>query len=524
MVDLATLVKDWGGHLDSQAAASSSGAGADVLRVRLDSRLVQVGDLFVALEGRSNDGSQFALEALARGASAILAPAALKPDWHKDQAVPVWIHPQARSIAGHVAAQLLGHPSRGMFVAAVTGTNGKTTTAHLIAQLLACCGKRSGVLGTSGNRLADGQVREATHTTPDAPSLQEWVALHRSLGGDALALEASSHALDQERLAGLDVAVAVFTNLTRDHLDYHGSMQAYAAAKRRLFEHLTPKGCAVVRADDPWSATMIQAARQQGARVITYSTRSDADLVARDVAIGPTGTRFTIQGMGIHSTGVSVPLMGRYNVENTLAAIAAVLVGGASPSTLLAGLASVSSAPGRLERVPLDAPFEVYVDYAHTPDALAHVLATLREACAADPASQGAGRRRLICVFGCGGDRDQGKRAPMGKIASELCDLVVVTSDNPRSEDARGIAEQIFAGVAPCAAHVVAELDRRAAIARAMRGALAGDVILVAGKGHETTQEIAGTKTAFDDRVVCQEVWASGASSTRSGAGRQREQ
>ena len=207
MVDLRSLVKDLGGHLETQAQASLDAQGADVLRVRLDSRQVQAGDLFVALEGSSQNGSRYALDALARGACAILSQAPLEPAWQREQTVPVWIHPRARAIAGHVAAQLLGHPSRGMFVVAVTGTNGKTTTAHLISQLMAACGKRSGVLGTSGNRLADGQLRPATHTTPDAPSLQEWVALHRSLGGDALALEASSHALDQERLAGLDVDV-----------------------------------------------------------------------------------------------------------------------------------------------------------------------------------------------------------------------------------------------------------------------------------------------------------------------------
>ncbi len=496
MVDLDQLVRDHGGGL---VHAGRSRAVVDVRGVRLDSRQVRRGDLFVALDGQRQNGAAFAREALERGASALLAASRERFEPLARWSAPVWIHPRARAVAGEVAAQLCGHPSRDMLVVAITGTNGKTTSAHLVQQLLMHGGHSCGVLGTAGNRLADGRLRAASHTTSDASSLQELVLEHRTLGGTALALEASSHALDQERLAGLEVSVAVFTNLTRDHLDYHGDMSAYLASKRRLFENLTPQGAAVVRGDDPCAPAMIDAARAAGARVVTYSTRTAADLTARDIVFDSKGTRFTIQGMGIHWTGVSVPLLGRFNVENVLAAVAAVLVSGASPSSLREGLASVSAAPGRLERVPLDAPFDVFVDYAHTPDALENALDALRAV--RDLASA---PRRLVVVFGCGGERDRGKRALMGQAAVRGAERVILTSDNPRSEDPRAIADDVLRGVGEASIEV--ELDRRRAIELALGSARPGDLILIAGKGHETTQEIAGAKLAFDDRVVCLEV------------------
>jgi UDP-N-acetylmuramoyl-L-alanyl-D-glutamate--2,6-diaminopimelate ligase len=497
MAELSTLVGTLGGELIAPAAGSIP---VDVRRVRLDSRQVERGDLFAALEGSRESGARYVREALERGASAILcarAPEGVLP-------VPVWLHREARAVAGRAAAELLGRPSHGMFVVAVTGTNGKTTTAHLAAQLMRACGKKSGVLGTSGHSLADGARIGASHTTPDAPSLQELLFRHRALGGDALALEASSHALSQDRLAGLEVSVAVFTNLTRDHLDYHGDMEAYGWAKQRLFAGLESRAAAVVRADDPWSERMAAAARERGARVFTYSTRSPADLVASDVEIGSEGTRVTLHGMGIHRIRVNLPLLGRFNVENALAAAASVLVGGASPSTIVEGLASVSPAPGRLERVALGAPFEVLVDYAHTPDALEKVLTALRE-CSA----RSRPHARLIVLFGCGGERDSGKRPVMGALAGRLADLVILTSDNPRSEDPAAIAAAVRSGLQGANAAWLEELDRARAIARALELARPGDLVLLAGKGHEDTQEIAGVRTAFDDRQVARQAWAS---------------
>jgi len=502
MVTLEELARAFGGEL---RGASSGRALCDV---QLDSRTVGPGDLFAALSGSNSDGSRFVPQALSRGALAVLSstPLELPAD------VANWIHPQARAIAGAAAARVHGEPGRAMFVIAVTGTNGKTTTAHLAGQLLAACGRRPAVLGTAGNRLADGVLLAATHTTPDAPGLQRLLARHRALGGDSVALEASSHALDQDRLAGLEIGAAIFTNLTRDHLDYHGDMARYAAAKARLFASLSRGACAIVNADDPACEQMAAVARERGATVHTFSTRSRADLCASRLEIDSRGTRFFLEGMGIQRTGVLLPLVGRFNVENALAALAAVLVSGASPSHALGGLALASSAPGRLERLDTRrCGFGVLVDYAHTEDALRNVLSTLREGLAAEGRRRGDHGGRLLCVFGCGGDRDRGKRPLMGKAAGELADLVFLTSDNPRSEAPQAIVDDVLGGMAGASARVEVELDRRSAICAALRAARPHDVVLIAGKGHETTQQVGGNIYAFDDRAVAAELLASGA-------------
>ena len=499
------------------AVEPASGLAIDVRDVQLDSRAVRAGDLFAALPGSSADGARFVADALARGAVAVLSPVALSPS----PSIPNWVHADARRIAGEAAALAHAHPARGMFVVAVTGTNGKTTVAHLVGQLLAKLGRKPAVLGTTGNRLADGVLIDATHTTPDAPGLQRLLARHRELGGDSVALEASSHALSQERLAGLPVSVAIFTNLTRDHLDYHGTLEGYAAAKERLFRSLGPGSTAVVNADDPAGARMAQAAGARGARVVTFSTRSRADLVASRLECDSRGTRFAIQGMGVPPRTVSFPLVGRFNVENALAALAAVLLSGASPLEALEGLATVTPAPGRLERVPSGARgFEVFVDYAHTEDALAKVLEVLRDSLVQSARSRGDHGGRLICVFGCGGDRDSGKRAQMGKIAGLLADWVVVTSDNPRSEDPQSIIAEILRGLNQASessagagtAQVRVEPDRRRAIGAALSLARRHDVVLIAGKGHETTQTIGRDVLPFDDRRVAAE-WLAAAHS-----------
>jgi len=493
MVDLSRLVERLGGTCEPPL-----GGGPDVVGVQLHSRAVGGGDLFAALPGSAADGARFVPEAIARGACAVLSPAPIvpRPD------VPNWVHPDARRVTGEAAAEVLGRPSEGMVVIAVTGTNGKTTVAHLAGQLLAAAGRTPAVLGTAGHVLgASGRRIAAAHTTPDAPELQRLLARHRAEGGDAVALELSSHALEQERHAGLAVDVAVFTNLTRDHLDYHGDMERYAAAKQRLFEALSSGGTAVVNASDPASERMADAARRRGARVVTFSTRSRADLSASGLQTGPGGTLFEIVGMGIPRTRVTSSLPGRFNVENALAATAAVLASGASPSSALEGLATVSPAPGRLERVASPAGarepgFEVLVDYAHTEDALRVVLTTLREACAG----------RLICVFGCGGDRDPGKRAAMGAAVGELADVAVATSDNPRGEDPRAILSEVERGLSGTSARTRVVVDRAEAIRVALELAAPGDIVLIAGKGHETTQVVAGEERPFDDRVVAAEV------------------
>jgi UDP-N-acetylmuramoyl-L-alanyl-D-glutamate--2,6-diaminopimelate ligase len=493
---LSELVRLHGGEL-------SGDASLELGDVVLDSREARPGALFCALDGVARDGASFANDALARGAAAVLTGKRL------DVAAPQWIHPQPRACAGRAAATVHGDPSKALFVAAVTGTNGKTTTAHLVAQLLAHNGRRPGVLGTTGNRLADGRWFAATHTTADAPTLHRLLAQHVALGGDSIALEASSHALAQERTAGLEVDVALFTNLTRDHLDYHGDMAAYAQAKSLLFAGLRRGACAVVNADDPAHELMARRARESGASVFTFSTTSRADLRASSIEVAPDGVRFQVEGMGISQRWTSSRLLGRFNVENALAALAAVLVSGASPLHALEGLASVLPAPGRMQAV--EAPgrgLRVVVDYAHTDDALRKALATLRET--VRPGG------RLIAVFGCGGDRDRGKRALMGRAAGELCELVVVTSDNPRSEAPGAIIDEILVGARGQRAQVHVEPERRSAIAKALELASSGDVVLIAGKGHETTQTIGARVEPFDDRAVAAELLGASAGSAGS--------
>jgi UDP-N-acetylmuramoyl-L-alanyl-D-glutamate--2,6-diaminopimelate ligase len=498
---LTDLVREFGGDLSPERSAVDV-ACVEVRDVQLDSRLVGAGDLFAALPGRAADGARFVDDALARGATAILSPARLPAS-----RLPTWVHADARRVAGEVAALAHGRPSNSMFVVAITGTNGKTTTAHLTGQLLRHVGRRPATLGTAGNRLADGVLLAASHTTPDAPGLQRLLARHRELGGDSVALEASSHALEQDRLAGLHVSVAVFTNLTRDHLDYHGDMASYAAAKERLFSALDASGHAVVNADDPAGEQMARAALARGATVHKIGTRSRADLRASRLEVDSRGTSFFVQGMGIPRTSVSFPLVGRFNVENALAALAAVLLSGASPSDALEGLATVSAAPGRLERVPTgELGFTVLVDYAHSDDALRKVLEVVRERLLTEARRHGDHGGRLICVFGCGGDRDPGKRGAMGKTAGSLADLVLVTSDNPRTEDPLAIIAAIEGGLAGSAAQVHVEPDRRRAIENAIGAARRRDVVLICGKGHETTQTIGTAVFPFDDRAVAAEI------------------
>lgn len=502
MVTLAQLVRELGGELHAAESCSQ-----DLRDVQVDSRKVVAGDLFAALPGSSADGARFVADALSRGAIAVLSPERVEVSAR----VPNWVHGDARRVLGQAAAILHGRPAEQMFVIAVTGTNGKTTTAHLIGQLLAHCGRRPAVLGTAGNRLADGVLLGATHTTPDAPGLQALLARHRELGGDCVALEASSHALEQDRLAGLRVSVAAFTNLTRDHLDYHGDMQSYARAKERLFDSLEQGSAAVVNGDDPAAERMAARARSRGARVFTYSTRARADLSASGLEVDSRGTRFCLEGMGIARTQVFLPLAGRFNVENALAALACVLVSGASPAHALSGLALLTGAPGRLQQVATGTRgFTVLVDYAHTEDALRKVLEVVREGLVSEGRRRGDHGGRLICVFGCGGDRDAGKRAPMGRTAASLADVVVATRDNPRGEDPLAILAEIERGFEGTEAQVHVEPDRRAAIAFALSLARRHDVVLIAGKGHETTQTIRGVVLPFDDRAVAAELLTGG--------------
>ena len=492
MVRLSDLQARFGGEL------RGLGTDPELAHVELDSRRVGRGALFCALSGARVDGAQFAAHAQDSGAAAVLCERPLD-----GVDLPQWVHRDARKATGEAASLVYGEPSERLRVLAVTGTNGKTTVAWLAAQLLEHCGMRPALLGTVGARVAGGELEPLANTTPDATSLQRAFAAHLAAGGDTACIEASSHALVQERLSGTRLAVAVFTNLTRDHLDFHGDMERYAEAKSRLFARLDEQGAAVVNADDPASQRMTNTARARAARVVSYGIGSRADLSALDVRVDRRGNHLTLDGMGISKAGSYLPLTGRHNVENALAALAAVLLMGASPSAALEGLATVSPAPGRLEQVPARR-CTVLVDYAHTEDALGSVLRALKDVLAESDSSG-----RLLCVFGCGGDRDPGKRAPMGAHANELCDVVVVTSDNSRNEDPEAIAAEILAGCEPrrCELHV--ELDRRRAIELAAELAGEDDLVLIAGKGHETEQIFAGgRREEFDDRAVAREAFA----------------
>ena len=497
MVRLADLAERCGGEVLGEA-------GVEVRDVRLDSRAVRKGELFAALPGTLADGAAYVAQAKKRGAVAVLSPEPLG----EELGLPNWVHPEARRAAGLAAAEVQDHPARDQFTVAVTGTNGKTTVAHLAADLLRATGHKPGLSGTVEVRLHGAEASPATHTTPDAPELQRLCRRNLRARGDSFVLEASSHALDQERLAGLELDVAVFTNLGRDHLDYHSDLESYARAKERLFEHLKPGGTAVIHAADPASERMLAAAKRRTDRVVTYGVGSSYDLSAVLHDAGPSGSHVFLEGMGIPRTGLFLPLVGRHNVENALAALAATLLLEASPSRALEGLASISPPPGRLERV--DTPnhrFQVFIDYAHTPEALANVLGTLRGLMEhpEDGEDHALIEGRLLCLFGCGGDRDTEKRAPMGAVVGEYADLAIVTSDNPRHEDPDAIIRDVLLGFEDSPADVVVEPDRRAAIRQALRLAEPNDVLLIAGKGHETWQNVRDKRLPFEDRKVVRE-------------------
>jgi UDP-N-acetylmuramoyl-L-alanyl-D-glutamate--2,6-diaminopimelate ligase len=460
----------------------------DLHGVQYDSRKVERGDVFVAIRGSEHDGHRFVPDALARGAKAVVVEDdAGVPDslCLHENAVKIVV-PDARRALAVMAANAAGHPGRRLRLVGVTGTNGKTTTTHLIAAILQAHGERVGVIGTTGYMI-DGRQLPATHTTPESLELQRLLADMVGSGCTAAVMEVSSHALVMQRVHGLSFAAGVFTNLTQDHLDFHGTMESYASAKRMLFDGLAAGAAAVVNADDPAAAAMTASTP---ARIVRYAARTQADVTAADIRLDMAGTRFTLRNGGTHD--VRSRLVGGFNVENMLAACATGLALGVPADTVIRGITDAPPVRGRFERVSAAGGKTAIVDYAHTPDALEHCLTTIRHLL---PAGSG----RIITVFGCGGDRDRGKRPIMGRIAAELSDFTIVTSDNPRREDPMAIIGEILAGVAPGAA-VETEPDRRRAIHRALDLASPADVVLVAGKGHETYQVMRDSTLHFDDR------------------------
>ncbi|MFP5439873.1 MAG: UDP-N-acetylmuramoyl-L-alanyl-D-glutamate--2,6-diaminopimelate ligase [Gammaproteobacteria bacterium] len=468
------------------------GAALRVTGVCDDSRIVSAGDIYLALRGAQADGRVHIAQAIEAGAVAVLAEAddSVAVD-SSVNGVPVIAVPRLRALAGVIAAQFHGVPSRRLAVVAVTGTNGKTTTSWLVAQALEQLGCRAAVMGTLGvGAVGNGPREPLRNTTPGAVELQSLLAGLADAGYGAVAMEASSIGIEQHRLAGTELRAALFTNLSRDHLDYHGTMEAYAEAKAPLFSWPGLDG-AVLNGDDPHALQWLASGRVRAGRVYTYGAAGRGhDIELLDLAAGEQGSRLALRVEG-QAVTLETRLLGGFNAANLMAVIGALRVLGYPLDAICAALGELRPPAGRMEsfgggHAPL-----CVVDYAHSPDALEKVLGVLRER------STGA----LWCVFGCGGDRDRGKRAQMGAIAARLADMSVITSDNPRSEAPQAIVDDILAGMKdlpPGRVRVV--LDRADAIARAVQQAGAGDTVLVAGKGHEDYQEIAGVRLPFSDR------------------------
>jgi UDP-N-acetylmuramoyl-L-alanyl-D-glutamate--2,6-diaminopimelate ligase len=478
--------------------------GVDVTTVTHDSRTVTAGAVFVALKGVQADGTAFARQAMERGAVAIVSeqppPSGVDTGWI--------VVSDARLALALLAAAVYGHPSDDMRVVGITGTNGKTTTAYLVASIFESAGVRCGILGTVAYRLGPGEAdaREATRTTPEAPDVQRMLREMVDRGCGACAMEVSSHALSLRRVDGMTFAAGVFTNLTRDHLDFHADMEDYFRAKRRLFEMLPAGAPSLLNADDPRGEALAGA----GGRPVTYAINKPADITPGPLSFSLDGLRFDIRTPR-GTVHVRSKLVGRPNVYNILAAVSTATALDVPFDAIERGVQQLDGVPGRFQLVSgAKDDVTVVVDYAHTDDALRNLLETAR------PLAGG----RLITVFGCGGDRDRTKRPLMGAVAGRLSDVIVITSDNPRSEDPMRIIEEIQRGITPDTKKAgeqrqIAIVDRRAAIVKAIELARPGDLVLVAGKGHEKYQVIGDRVLPFDDVAVARE--ALGGRRTNSG-------
>lgn len=449
--------------------------------ITTDSRQVRPGSLFLAYPGETTDGRQYIPDAIENGAVAVVWEPegfAWQNDWQVEN-VPVQ---QLRAQAGYLADQFYQQPSHKLWMVGVTGTNGKTSISQWVAQALTYLGRKTAVIGTIGNGFVEA-LSATQNTTPGAVSLHGLLADYLKLGAQAVAMEVSSHGLDQGRLNGVHFDVAVLSNLTRDHLDYHQTMEAYAAAKRKLFEVDALKA-AVINVDDDFGRELLRALQGKPLQVMTYGIHT-GDVRASHIRLRSNHLSFTVHTPA-GAAEVLASVVGQFNVYNVLAVLATLLLSEVKLADAVDAIAHIKSAAGRMEQLGgSDQPL-VVVDYAHTPDALENVLKALR------PQTKG----KLVCVFGCGGDRDPGKRALMGKVVSDLADAAVVTSDNPRSEEPEAIIQQVLEGMHGSYA---IEPDRAKAIAVAIGAAKAGDTVLLAGKGHESYQEISGKKVYFSD-------------------------
>jgi UDP-N-acetylmuramoyl-L-alanyl-D-glutamate--2,6-diaminopimelate ligase len=453
-------------------------APVEIADLAYDARDATAGSLFFCVPGSRADGHDFAAEAVANGAAALVVERPLELE------MPQLVVEDARRAMGVAADEFFERPTEELELAGVTGTNGKTTTAFLLYSILAAGGRRPGLLGTIESRVG-GERRPALRTTPEAIDLQRSFREMLDGGDRSCALEATSHGSELGRLDRVRFSALVFTNLTQDHLDFHGTIERYFDAKRRLFTEEHPP--AAVNVGDPYGRRLAEELQGHD-QLVTFGFADDAELRPEGLDLGPRGARFTAGGLELETR-----LRGRFNVENVLGAVAAARLLRIEDDAIARGVRELRGVPGRFEAVDEGQPFAVLVDYAHTPDSLENVLRTARD----------LAQNRLICVFGCGGDRDRGKRPLMGRIASELADLAIVTSDNPRSEEPDAIIGEIVAGAA---GEIEVEPDRREAIARAIDAAQEGDVVVIAGKGHEQGQQFADRTVPFDDRDVAREA------------------
>jgi len=468
---------------------SPSVAGVEIDGLEFDSRRVGKGFLFFAFPGSRTDGRRFAEDARARGAAAVASESEAPPDFDG-----IWAQVEhGRHALALCARNFYGKPDERLGLTGITGTNGKTTTSYLLDSILRAAGHTTALIGTIEYHLA-GRVIPAVNTTPESLELVRLFAELEKLGGSHVTMEVSSHALALGRVYGLHFHTAVFTNLTRDHLDFHGTMEDYFAAKRMLFEGAgaPPPRVAVLNRDDAGIQGMKVPSQTE---VYWYGLAPEATLRARQVVSGFDGLRFDVQ-FGKIRFPVESPLIGKINVYNILAACGAALSYGIAPEVIARGIAGLRAVPGRFERIDEGQPFVVAVDYAHTDDALRNVIAVARS----------LNPKRVITLFGCGGDRDRTKRPLMGQAAAEASDFVVLTSDNPRSEDPLAIMNDALVGIRRVDVPHLVEPDRATAIARALKEAREGDIVILAGKGHETYQVIKDQTLPFDDRAVAREV------------------
>lgn len=477
------------------AAVIQGRADTDIHGIRYDSRMVMPGDIFVALPGQKADGHYFIDEAARRGAVALLVGKGKGPIPETDLAI-VEV-PDVRKALAMVSNRFYDYPSKSLVLIGITGTNGKTTTSYLIKGILEAAEKRVGLIGTISYQLAD-EILPAPHTTPESADLQEILAKMRDRGLKYVVMEVSSHALAQDRVFGTEFDVALFTNLTQDHLDFHITMEEYFNAKLKLFQGLGPKGNIKIRAiinrDDRCGMRIIEGLKTS---YLGYSLSDKGEVLARNRSLGLDGISFTAV-TPVGEFDIKSRLVGSHNMQNILASIGAGIALDIPVTAIQNGIATTDRVPGRFERVSEGQKFEVFVDYAHTEDALRYLLSMVN----------GISAGKIITVFGCGGERDRGKRPKMGKVATELSDIVIITSDNPRGEDPVNIIEEIETGIAGMKRgvnYLVIE-DRRKAIETAINRALPGDIVVLAGKGHEDYQIIGGRKIHFDDREVAREA------------------